>query len=478
MMQFPENTTFTPYSVIRNVSDQNVTITPTLYWMHDGRAQSSTLPKLMLAPGTSRNIDTPSLLTTAGVATLNTSVNLILDVLGKPGSVPLASGSVDKKNTYVFEVMPHAVLESASKGIGYWSTGNGDDTMVTLWNPADEVQDFVFTLSFSGGHYKLPIHLDSKATRMFNISELVQNQVPDDEGNIIPASVHEGSGKLAGPLGENQHILVSLDVGIYNVRKATCHYSCNTCHGAVFNPVPWIVDDPWAVAVGGNHNLTFHDQWDTGHQYNLTNGSTWSSSANNIATVSVGLVNGVAAGDVVINGVDYVEPWSGQSCGSPPAACPVDQGVDGSGGGKVQVPTSLSIVAGSDSTTAEASCDGGTGCGCSRSFTYQVNDQDGIAMKVGGLDVWDEISTTTPNNLNLTSYTTTCNPNPGPCGPQTDANGQFQEVSLSVCAPACKSGTSCIHAGPTNANQTWHVGSARIVQQIGYYCDHSLVDGH
>src|SRR5580692_131351 len=332
MMQFPENTTFAPYSVIRNVSDQNVTITPTLYWMRDGAAQSRTLPKLVLVPGASCDLDTSSLLTAAGVANLNGSVNLILDVLGKPGSALLASGSVDKKNTYVFEVMAHAVLESASKGIGYWSTGNGDDTMVTLWNPADEDQDFVFTLFFSGGHYNVPIHLSPRATRMFNISELVQNQVPDDEGNIIPASVHEGSGKLSGSLGENQHILVSIDEGIYNVRKATCHYGCNTCHGAVFNPATWIVDKLWAIPVGGNHSLAFYDQWDTGIQRNLTKGSTWSSSATNIATANAGLVNGVAEGDVTINGVDASEPWAGQQCGSPAPACPADAGVDGGGG--------------------------------------------------------------------------------------------------------------------------------------------------
>jgi len=343
MMQFPENTTFTAYSVMRNVSDQNATITPTLYWMRDGAAQSRTLPKLVLAPGTSRNLDTRSLLSAAGIARLNGSVNLILDVLGKPGAALLASGSVDKKNTYVFEVMPHAVLESASKGIGYWSTGNGDDTMVTLWNPADEGQDFVFTLFFSGGHYNLPIHLGPRVTRMFNISELVQNQVPDDEGNIIPASVHEGSGKLSGPLGESQHILVSLEAGIYNVRKATCGYICDTCHGAVSPPDPWITADPWGVAVGGNTSVTFTAQWDTGVQHNLTSGSTWSSSATNIATVNAGSVHGVAAGEATLDASDLDEPLAGQQCGSPPQACPPDTGVGGGGPGCVGCPSSNSL---------------------------------------------------------------------------------------------------------------------------------------
>jgi hypothetical protein len=30
------------------------------------------------------------------------------------------------------------IEDSVAKNISYWSTANGDDTMITLWNPADE----------------------------------------------------------------------------------------------------------------------------------------------------------------------------------------------------------------------------------------------------------------------------------------------------------------------------------------------------
>jgi hypothetical protein len=162
MMQFPAGTTFTPYSVLRNVSDQPATLTPTIYWMAGAAARSTRLRSLTLPPFQTQRLDVPALLTAAGLPNFNGSFNLVFDV---EGSVLMASGSVDQKNTYVFEVLPKAVLESASKNLAYWSAGNGDDTMVTLWNPADEAQDFVFTLFFSGGHYDLPIHLEARATR-------------------------------------------------------------------------------------------------------------------------------------------------------------------------------------------------------------------------------------------------------------------------------------------------------------------------
>jgi hypothetical protein len=36
--------------------------------------------------------------------------------------------------------------------------------------------------------HRLPVHLDPRAVRMFNISAIIHTQIPDDEGNIIPAT--------------------------------------------------------------------------------------------------------------------------------------------------------------------------------------------------------------------------------------------------------------------------------------------------
>ncbi len=149
----------------------------------------------------------------------------------------------------------------------------------------------------------------------------------------------------------------------------------------------------------------------------------------------------------------------------------------------VQVPTSLSIVPGTDSTTAEATCSAGsfgTGCGVTRSFTYQVNDQETPAQPIqaAGLQIWDEVNTTSPNSLGLTGYTTTCSPpNTGPCGVTTNSVGQFLELSLGACSTVCRVNNACTTGGPTNANQIWHVGSSTITQSVSLYCDRVTVNG-
>lgn len=339
MMSFPSGTFFTPYSVVRNISDAPISITPTLWWMSGGDPHSTQLGKLTLAPLQSMNLNLPTLLAEAGLMNYTGSFNLAFQAQGKAGALLMAGGSVDRSNTYVFEVAPRAVKESTAKALSDWSTANGDDTMVTLWNPADEAQDFVFSLYYSGGHYDLPIHLEPRATRVFNISEVIQNQIPDAEGNTIPLSIHQGTASISGPEGESQDILVAMDSGIYNVRKATCALHCEYCTGATEF---FLTANPFAVAVGNNTQLTATAQYNTGHQFDLTSASTWSSDHTSVATVSGGLVNGVSVGAADISSWDESVPLYGQVCVAGEPECPYDEGGGGEAPGNVTPSVSFS----------------------------------------------------------------------------------------------------------------------------------------
>jgi hypothetical protein len=337
MMLFPAGTTFTPYSVLRNVSDAPISVTPKLWWMAGGVPHSAPVPPVSIPPHQTQSLDVMSLLGQAGLisatTTFNGSFNLVLDATIKPGALLLASGSVDRTSTYVFEVIARGVAESGSKSLQYWSTGNGDDTMVTLWNPADEAQDFVLTLFFAlpngGGHYLWPLHLEARATRTFNVSEIVQNQIPDSEGNIIPAVVHEGGIKIAGSQAENQAILVAVDSGIYNVSKATCTNNCQECDG--YSEAAALLN-PFGVAVRATTQLNFRGTWGSGTQYNLS--GTWSSNNTAVATVggSSGLVTGVSAGSPRISVyVDNLPVQAGYIC-TGPLGCPTTTFADSPSG--------------------------------------------------------------------------------------------------------------------------------------------------
>jgi len=433
MMLFPAGTRFTPYAVVRNISAQVLSVLPTLYWMEGSVSHSVALPRFTVPPYRAQNLNLDSLISSAGPANFNGSANVTFEYFGQPKSLLMATGSVDQKNTYVFEVHPQGIVESVAKTLSYWSTADGDDTMVTLWNPADEAQDLVFTLFFSGGRYNLPVHLGPKATRMFNISDSILNQVPDAEGNIIPASVREGSAEITGPKGENEHILVSMDAGIYNVQKATCGQQyCITCQGAVDS---WVAADPFAVAVGGQTQLTFTVQYHSGTQYDLTGTSNWSSSNTSIGTVSAGLVAGVSPGSLQMSASNDFTPDYFHACYglNTDFYCPQEQGVSGGSGGTVQVPTDSRIVATTNSyfisSTTSPACPSGQ-AGWYRTVTKIVTDQTGADIRLDGQSLSEIGTITVPNDLNISSIATG--------SAVTQGGGYFGDI-YTVCSPLCPS---------------------------------------
>jgi hypothetical protein len=140
---------------------------------------------------------------------------------------------------------------------------------------------------------------------MFNISEIIQNQIPDKDGNLIPPTVHEGNAKISGAHAENEGILVAVDAGIYNVQKATCAYTCINGNGTV----SYVFLGPGPFPIGRNAQASLTATWNTGGKFNLTATSTWSSSNTSLATVSnstgsKGLTAAVAVGNVTVNGED------------------------------------------------------------------------------------------------------------------------------------------------------------------------------
>jgi hypothetical protein len=115
---------------------------------------------------------------------------------------------------------------------------------------------------------------------------------------------------------------------------------------------------------------------------------------------------------------------------------------------------------------------GYAGCGVTRTFRYQVNDQNGQPIRIANMPLGDVICTSSPNQLNLVGYKTTgggntgsCSGTSGPCGQFTDPNGQFTET-LILCAPACKKSGTCTTAGQTIGNQTRTVAGKTLSSEL------------
>ena len=433
MMNFPSGTVFTPYSLVRNISDQPGSVTPELWWMSGGSPHSAMLPQMTILPHVTLNLNAPTLLAAAGLKNFSGSVNLILDTKAQAGGLLMSSGSVDQKNTYVFEVLTHAVEEGAAKELCYWSTGNGDDTMLALWNPADEPQDLAFTLFYSVGQYEYPVHLEPRETRTINVSDILHGSIPGAAGNVIPAGITEGSAEIAGSLGEQQQILISLDTAVYNVRKATCGVYCWNCSGVVSTAIS---PSPFGVLVGGTTQATLYETTDSGAQY--AGSPVWTISGTNIATVNTnsGVVSGVSAGSFTLNAVDLIaRTVPGQACSDQYTNCPTFYPT-GSAPGTTQKPTSLkflSVTVLPDGVSGAVGCPGSAWAGTKVDIKYQVLDQQSPAQAINS-------SNMTPHESGKLFSGTPYDNNIGPVSgyptssATTAADGTFHDVPLGACA--------------------------------------------
>jgi hypothetical protein len=378
MMLFPAGTAFAPYSIVRNVTAQPIGITPVLWWMEAGTPRSARLPRFGLPSHASQTLPVESMLAQAGLKNFNGSFNLILEADARLGGLLLTSGSVDQSNTYVFEVFPQGTGESASKSLSYWSTGKGDDTMITIWNPADEAQDFVFTLFFSGGSYKYPINLGPRATRTFNVSEIIHSQTPDVDGKLVPLTVHEGSAEISGSRGETEQITVGIAAGIYNVQKATCGNPCNTCNGITETELEL---ETFGVTVGGTTTESLIATFNTGSKQDYSSAATWSSYNTSILTLkNPGTATGVSPGSSYAHAITAEEFAAYDSCITS-GQCP-DEQVAATAPGTVQPTIQISPPTGQQGAKVPVvitAASGGLGSTAGK-LTTNAGSQIGVAV--------------------------------------------------------------------------------------------------
>jgi hypothetical protein len=338
-------------------------------------------------------------------------------------------------------------LVDENAGVHPWSLENGNGSTMLLFNQSNRPQDFHVQLTADGVVWSKVLNLPSLATEEVNITDIVNKHVPDDNGQKLPPLANAGIGfwYVSGTgLGKGRMLISnsangmarSFSCGNYaTVGGAKWGGSISKILNKATTDIGSVVSEI-VLVTGGQGCVGTFQSWQNSSSYTYA----YSSSNHSVATVALDAnqldadVTGAAGGTTIIAGT-VTDGFN--HCGAGASTSILNQ-----------VPTSLSIVAGTDSTSSESGCttSGGlAGCGVGRTFKYQVNDQSGGAIKINALAYGDVICTSTPNNLLLAGYVTTCggttgscSGTPGPCGGlATDANGQFTE-SIGLCAPACK----------------------------------------
>jgi Bacterial Ig-like domain (group 2) len=325
MPGFPKDTAFSAYLSLRNTTDRPLDIALQLNYMSGMGMEGSapvnrSLPAQHLAPFEAKQVNLQGAFTAARLKNVNGSINLSTSFTGNAGDLVLATGSIDQTGSYVFEVEPESVGSFRSKNANYWGVANGNDTMLSLWNPTGASQDILVTFYYGNGSgkYKLPLHLGPQTSTMIDMAMLIAENEPDPDGHVIPSNIEEGSAEFASAKGRNEQITLVIAAGIYNVSTATCGGGCINCCGVSNfgidpNPTYCPIGETMpcsSTAVDCNGNEVYP--------------SSWSSSNTAVMTVDgSGNVQGVAVGSATITAYfDNVVTYTGQICGGP-ISCPL-----------------------------------------------------------------------------------------------------------------------------------------------------------
>ncbi|HWG70326.1 MAG TPA: hypothetical protein VN692_13010 [Steroidobacteraceae bacterium] len=249
---FPERTRFRPYALVRNLADADRTVSVSLS-LADAPLAELKLPPFPVPAGATIELDLAQLLarlrgtTDAGRAP-GQMLNWSLSYDGMPSDIEITTGSVDQSGSYVFAVVAQQEGASVGQLLPMWSTADGDDTMITLWNQDAAAQDLdlSFNSSDGSGQYLLPVHLEAGAATFVDLAQIESSGQLDPKGRPFPAGARSGSAMLMpagipepGPNSRRvvpktgfwtMHNIV-LSAAVFNVRTATCCYVCSDCCG-------------------------------------------------------------------------------------------------------------------------------------------------------------------------------------------------------------------------------------------------------
>jgi hypothetical protein len=296
--------------------------------------------------------------------------------------------------------------------------------MISVWNYLDTPQDLVLTLFYSGGQYKIPLHLDARKTYNLDLMKLVGSRVPDSDGNLIPSNVSSGSGLLSSRDGGIAEMSVAINVATYNVRNATCGNQCQTCNGVLELA---IIPIGASVDVGKTLQLYAQETMNTGEiDTVITTGWSVGSGA---SIDSNGVVTGVSAGlpQVTLTKSNLPAP-AGYVCTGPNGGCPPPISITHSDSLAVgqQTPTSMQVSFDPGNVQGN-SCQVPAQNGVTRQIVYQLKVDTQNAGYSAVQESFGNLSSNTCGNGN---------PTPSTCGLHyVDSGGKFtDDLATNYCS--------------------------------------------
>ncbi len=312
----PSGTVLQPAILVRNTTSKKISASLTLSWRGDSGKGQTNLPELELAPFATQQLQIGAIQKQLGIpndahwALVTLSANALPDDL-----IALAS-SRDSSGRYHLETKFSGDRGGSFAG-GEWRADATHNEIVAITNVGAKATNALLTLHYDNGgkKYELQQIIQPSDQMWVNLTELIHNQVPDRNGDALPADVSSVTYDLQDltPAGNS---LTASTLAVNNTLGNQVIPDCPSCCGdssVFFTPatVDCLVDGTCPLTVYGVNSCS-------GTDVNLDGDfPTWGSDNSSIATVTRGMVRGVAAGTTTAYAIGDVPDPGVQACGCP-----------------------------------------------------------------------------------------------------------------------------------------------------------------
>ncbi|HXE91720.1 MAG TPA: hypothetical protein VNK82_12245 [Terriglobales bacterium] len=294
-LALPDKTELVPEVLLRNASASALGITLTASWRDGDQWGIADLGQVQLGANETRSVNLSKYQQDGVIPRSARWAAVRLNYRGARGDLVAVSATHDPAFRYVLQSPFTDALSFSWRG-SMWSVDSTHNSLITTGNAGDKPARVKATLRHALGSYELPEQtLQPGESIWLNLRELIQNQIPDREGNVIPLNVTSGvyefdqvDDDMIGFLYEGKLILDS------TYGRAT--YGCANCCGydaLGLSPNPLGID----VGFTSQDRIYVENACTGAITERTTYGYNWLTGSSSIAGISSsGLVSAISPG--------------------------------------------------------------------------------------------------------------------------------------------------------------------------------------
>jgi hypothetical protein len=230
-LAYPKDTVLNPRLFLRNAGQNKLQVTAAIHWRSQDGEGTYNYPALNLKSNEVSVLDLGLLQDNRAIPPNANWSNVTLSYTGKSADLVPVAVSYDSKTRYGLQSPFTEGTNRLFKG-GMWHVDSTHGTLITTGNGGSEKTTAQVALFYNGGksQYRIEKLLIPGQQLLLDVGQLIRNQIPDSDGNVIPPETMSGSYELR----DLDHPAVGLLYeGKLTIDKTYGHasYGCGTCCG-------------------------------------------------------------------------------------------------------------------------------------------------------------------------------------------------------------------------------------------------------